>query len=107
MICLNPIFKSPFLASLVAGCCVMLYFILMSYSPNLPPAVICSVAVGYFVYFMMGGKILCNDEPLTEPEPEENNVKVQTDVPEAIATIATGKQITNPPGSPVSAYKTL
>lgn len=62
MFCLNPIFKSPALAAIVSGCCVLLYFAMMSYSPKLPPAVICSVAVGYFVYFMMGGKLLC-DEP--------------------------------------------
>lgn len=71
MFCLNPIFKNPMLGALVAGCSVMLYFIMMSYSPNLPPAVLCSLAVGYFVYFIMGGKILCDDQKTSEtPEPE-------------------------------------
>jgi hypothetical protein len=103
MICLNPILKSPLLASLVAGCCVMLYFTLMSYSPNLPPAAICSIAAGYFVYFMMGGKILCDEQ--TPALPENPVPAPESSVPEAIATMAVANTMTNPVGKPVSAYK--
>lgn len=32
------------------------YFFLMTFNANLPPALMFSVAVGYFVYTMMGGQ---------------------------------------------------
>lgn len=88
MICLNPILKSPWLSAIVAGSGVMLYFTLMSYSPNLPPAVICSLAVAYFVYFMMGGKILCDEEP-ESPSTSASSTLRYLDPPDAIATVAT------------------
>lgn len=62
MSCLSPIFKSPLLSAFISGCCTLIYFALMSYSPNLPPAVICSVAVSYFVYYKMGGKVICGNK---------------------------------------------
>ena len=115
MICLNPILKSPFLAALVSGCCVMLYFILMTYSPNLPPAVLCSIAVAYFVYFMMGGKMLCEDKVdyievphySLGPDHSHSHVHVhKTDnIPEAVATLPVGRS--KPAGKPVNTYKTF
>jgi hypothetical protein len=122
MICLNPILKSPLLASIVAGCCVMLYFTLMTYSPSLPPAVICSVAAAYFVYFMMGGKILCDEpdamptkayifpvNPLPEASAPEASAPEasapEASAPEARATMAVANNHTHPVGIPVSAYK--
>lgn len=119
-ICLNPILKSPVLSALVAGCSVMLYFALMSYSPSLPPALICSLAAAYFVYFMMGGKVLCDEAPTPQ--------QVTTTVPSAIATIpaatvprpvpalpsasvlteAKGEtNLVNPSGTPISAFRIL
>jgi hypothetical protein len=123
MICLNPILKSPLLAALVAGCGVMLYFVLMSYSPNLPPAVLCSLAVAYFVYFMMGGKVLCDDvsadisDDLNTVEVQQRPLRITevldvpepapaTPGPEAIATVAIANHV-HPPGKPVSAYRVL
>jgi hypothetical protein len=67
MFCLNPIIKSPMLSALVAGCGTMIYFSLMSYSPNLPPALLCSIGVAYVVYFMMGGKVLCDETEAPAP----------------------------------------
>lgn len=73
----------------------MLYFVLMSYSPNLPPAVLCSLAVAYFVYFMMGGKVLCDEEqeqpatlaPETSPEVETDlDQRLETTSSEALAS---------------------
>lgn len=69
MICLNPILKSPALAAFVAACAVLLYFALMSYSPNLPAAFFCSLGVAYIIYNIMGGRLLC-DEP-QQPEMEK------------------------------------
>ena len=82
MICLNPILKSPFLAAIVTGFMVMLYFGLMTYSPGLPPAALCSAAAAYFVYFMMGGRVLCDESQ--EPETQL--------VPSPVATLPTGTQ---------------
>lgn len=61
MVCLNPIIKSPFLASVVAASCVMLYYMMMSYNRDLPPAVIISIMVGIFVYVLMGGTLICKE----------------------------------------------
>jgi hypothetical protein len=72
----------------------MFYFMLMSYSPNLPPAVLCSLAVAYFVYFMMGGKVLCDD--IAEPEPTEAPEVAPVAKPEPVAT-ATIPTSTKPP----------
>ena len=118
MICLNPILKSPLLAALVSGCLVMLYFILMSYSPNLPPAVLCSVAVAYFVYFAMGGTVMCKNDgetsvqnPVYTSEPAHSHGHIHThnvvNVPEAVATIPIGSNRVKPTGKPVYPYKTF
>jgi len=45
----------------------MLYFYMMLYSPKLTPAVMYSIATACVVYYMMGGRVLC-DEPIA-PEP--------------------------------------
>jgi hypothetical protein len=74
MICINPILKSPILAAIAAGTCVMLYFYLMIYSPKLTPAVMYSITTACFVYYMMGGRVLC-DEPIV---PETTS---KTDLP--------------------------
>lgn len=102
MICLNPIMKSPFLASIVAASFVMLYFVLMSYSHSLPPAVIISAMVGIFVYTLMGGSLMCSEEKSEAP------ALVPTNVPQAVATLPAAN---NPPrannsnSSVVSAYQ--
>lgn len=111
MICLNPILKSPLLAAIVAGCCVMLYFALMSYSPNLPPAVLCSIAIGYFVYFMMGGKVLCDEREPKQvyqgPVHSHPHTHKTENIPEAVATLPIENRRVRPAGKPVSAYKTF
>lgn len=60
-ICLNPIINSPLLAGLFAGACVMFYLFLMTFSSSLPQMVLCSMAVGLFVYYVRGGRLLCDD----------------------------------------------
>jgi hypothetical protein len=59
-ICLDPIFRSPFLAALVAGTLVFLYFVLMTYSAYLPPALLCGAVAAYLVYLAMGGTLMCD-----------------------------------------------
>lgn len=85
MICLNPIMKSPALAAFVGGCAVLFYFALMTYSPNLPAAVFCSMGVAYIVYNLMGGKLMC-DEPATvieEPSPPPQKQPPKQEIPVA------------------------
>ncbi len=95
MICLNPITKSPTLAALFAGCLVLIYLAMMTYSANLPPAVLCSVLVALCVYTMMGGKLTCPETPYH-----------QTEVPEGISSIATGHQdVEQPFGESVNTFK--
>lgn len=73
------------LSALVAGCGTMIYFSLMSYSPNLPPALLCSIGVAYVVYFMMGGKVLC-DETEVQAAPVIPNAPTAPVIPAAPAT---------------------
>lgn len=61
MICLNPIAKSPFLASIIAFSMAMIYFALMTYSAALPPAVFISATIAAVVYILMGGQVWCQD----------------------------------------------
>lgn len=44
------IFQNPFATAVAASLVAMLYFFLMTISPNLPPAIVFSMLVGYFVY---------------------------------------------------------
>jgi hypothetical protein len=95
MICLNVITKSPALSALFAGCLVLIYLAMMTYSVNLPPAMLCSVLVALGVYTIMGGKLVCSEpaqgyEPVPDYEPQAT-VKV----PEGISSLATGHQDTN------------
>ena len=45
-------FDSPIALSLTASIIALLYFFLMTVSPNLPPALVFSTVIGYFVYSM-------------------------------------------------------
>jgi len=91
--------KSPFLASIVAACGVMLYFVLMSYSHSLPPAVIISVMVGIFVYTLMGGSLMCS-----EPSAPDAMMVPRT-IPQPIATLPSANNVRPVNGSVVSAYQ--
>jgi hypothetical protein len=63
MICLNPIIHSPLMAGLFASACAMLYLFLMTISSGLPQIVFISLAVGLVVYYMRGGRLLCDESP--------------------------------------------
>ena len=82
MICLNTITSSPTLSAFFAGSLVLIYLALMTYSSNLPPAVLCSVLVAFGVYNAMGGKLTCN----------ETNTPYTKYIPDGISSIATGQQ---------------
>ena len=43
-------YDSPTALGLIASVAALLYFFLMTISPNLPPAIIFSAIIGYFVY---------------------------------------------------------
>jgi len=100
MICINPILKSPILAAIIAGGCVMLYFYLLTYSPKLPPAMMYSIAIAYFVYFMMGGRVLC-DEPSAPAELPPVSAPAPAPAPggaKVTAVKCQGSELNNPPG---------
>jgi len=42
--------QSPFMAGITASTIAILYFLLMTISPNLPPALLFSLAIGYLTY---------------------------------------------------------
>lgn len=44
--------SSPALTGIATTLVVFVYFILMVFNPNLPPALIFSAVIGYFVYLM-------------------------------------------------------
>ena len=48
---------SPFFLGLYASVLAMVYFFLMTINPNLPPSLIFSLIIGYFVYYMYGGVV--------------------------------------------------
>ncbi len=60
MVCLENIFASPAASGLLTAVCVLVYIMLMSYSPYLPPAVFLSIGAGLLVYFMKGGILFCS-----------------------------------------------
>ncbi len=47
--------SSPFFFGMMASFLAMLYFILMTINPNLPPALVFSLVIGYFAYYVRGG----------------------------------------------------
>lgn len=97
-LCLNPIINSPFLAGLFAAVCVMFYLFLMTFSSSLPQMVLCSMAVGLFVFYVRGGQLLCDeDEPA--PAPVADAVPT-TPVPAPVPVTAPVMR-----GNTVSAYR--
>ena len=48
---------SPFFLGLSASVMALLYFFLMTINPNLPPALVFSLVIGYFVYYANGGSV--------------------------------------------------
>jgi hypothetical protein len=59
MVCLDTIFTSPFAASLTTGIIIVIYVILLGYSPYLPPAVFLSATAAILVYLLKGGEFMC------------------------------------------------
>ncbi len=60
MICIDTIFNNPGTAGLAAATVVLIYVILLSYSPYLPPAFFLSAMAGALVYLLKGGTLLCS-----------------------------------------------
>lgn len=50
MFAINALFHNPMMAGITASVAAILYFFLMTFNPNLPPALLFSAAIGYFVY---------------------------------------------------------
>jgi hypothetical protein len=69
MICIDNIFTNPGTAGLAAATVVLIYIILLSYSPYLPPAFFLSAMAGALVYLLKGGTLLCSQ--LTKSVAEE------------------------------------
>jgi hypothetical protein len=49
--------ESPLTFGIVASALAMLYFFLMTVNPNLPPALVFSIIIGYFVYSIKSGGV--------------------------------------------------
>jgi len=47
---INNMTSSPLMTGILAASLALLYFFLMTFSPNLPPALLFSAVIGYFVY---------------------------------------------------------
>jgi len=78
----------------------MLYFFLKTYSPKLTTALMYSIAIAYFVYFMMGGRILCDESPIipSDPIPKTDVPPAQNGVKVTGLKCQSSLQIPNPPG---------
>lgn len=63
MVCIDTWFNTPISSALVTGVFVLIYMILMSYSPYLPSAFIFSLIAGTLVYVIRGGTIVCGTQP--------------------------------------------
>lgn len=53
---ISNITSSPMMAGATATVAALLYFFLMTFNPNLPPALVFSLVIGYFVYTMIASK---------------------------------------------------
>jgi hypothetical protein len=62
MICLDYFVRTPEMAALTGGVATLIYFLLTSFSTTLPPALLSSIVVGYFIYISMGGRLLCQGQ---------------------------------------------
>ena len=58
------------MAALTGAVLTLIYFLLTSFSTTLPPAILSSIVVGYFIFISMGGKLLCGTSAARE-EPKE------------------------------------
>ena len=59
MVCIDTLFSNPYSSSIFTGICILLYVILLGYSPYLPPAVFLAVTAGILVYLFKGGEFMC------------------------------------------------
>lgn len=90
MICLNPVYNDPKLAGIVAGGSVLLYMFSVSYvSSVIPPILAISLAIGVFVYYMMGGQLLCKDPEFDAPDVATGaGTQAQTPMRDAVKSFA-------------------
>ena len=58
---------SPIALGLTASVLALLYFFLMMINPNLPPALVFSAIIGYFVYSMKNNGINIDVQSITLP----------------------------------------
>lgn len=73
---------SPFMTAIAASVIALLYFFLMTFSPNLPPALLFSAVIGYFVYALRSGTVGNHTPqqqqlPKVAPDTETNDDHVQ------------------------------
>jgi hypothetical protein len=69
MVCLDYFVRTPAMAALTGAVLTLIYFLLTSFSTTLPPALLSSIVVGYFIFISMGGKLLCGPHAETK-EPD-------------------------------------
>lgn len=54
---ISSVFSNPLMTGAAASAFALLYFFVMTISPSLPPAIVFSAIIGYFVYAVRSGKI--------------------------------------------------
>ena len=69
MVCLDYFVRTPAMAALTGGVITLIYFLLTSFSTTLPPALLSSIVVAYFIYISLGGKLLCGTAATSETAP--------------------------------------
>ena len=70
MVCLDYFVGTPAMAALTGAVLTLTYFLLTSFSTTLPPALLSSIVVGYFIFISMGGKLLCKSTVAREEQKE-------------------------------------
>ena len=68
---MNLFTNSPVIIGIGAGLTALLYFILMTINPNLPPAIVFSTVIGYFAYSLSKNKSIGKLEHLTAGEVQQ------------------------------------
>ena len=77
MVCIDTWFNSPASSAMVTGIFVLVYMILMSYSPYLPPAFIFSIIAATLVYMVKGGNVLCGQSQIQSQSQSQGQIQIQ------------------------------
>lgn len=71
------ILGSPFLSAFLSGIIVMVYTMLMTYNPNLPPSLLISIVVSFSIYTIMSNNTVYQDTNNTNTNGNQLDVPTQ------------------------------